>query len=81
MDDHEIDLTDGPEDSKAPTLVGAVVIGLLLAAFVLQNTDNTPVTWLFFDADAPLWLVIVLSAVAGAVLGQVATAVLRRRKR
>ena len=36
---------------------------LLLSAFIIQNTDSTPVTWLIFTSSAPLWVVVVLAAV------------------
>ena len=59
-------------------------MGLLaaaLAAFVVQNTDSTPVTWLVFERSAPLWVVIIASAVAGAALSEAAGWAMRRRRR
>ena len=61
-----------------------IVLGLVVAgraAFILQNTDSTPVTWLVFEGSAPLWLVIIASAVAGAVLSELVGWLMRRRKR
>lgn len=60
-------------------VLGLVVAGL--AAFILQNTVSTPVTWLVFEGSAPLWLVIIASAVAGAVLSELVGWLMRRRKR
>lgn len=60
-------------------IAGIVAVGL--AAFVVQNTDSTPVRWLVFDGSAPLWMVILAAAVAGAVLSELGGWVLRRRKR
>ncbi len=63
------------------TVVGAAVVAIALAAFVVQNTDDTPVQWLFVDRSAPLWVVIVISAVAGAALSEVLGWMIRRRRR
>ena len=60
-------------------ILGLVVAGL--AAFIVQNTDSTPVTWLVFEGSAPLWVVIAASAVAGAVLSELVGWMMRRRKR
>lgn len=65
---------------RAKVLVAAL-IAVGLAAFMVQNTDSTPVRWLMFDGSAPLWVVIVASVVAGAVLSEAAGWMLRRRKR
>jgi uncharacterized integral membrane protein len=58
-----------------------VVIWLVVLAavviFAAVNTDEVSVDWVFDQTDAPLWLVIAASAVAGAVIG--AAAVPRRR--
>jgi len=59
----------------------ATLVGVGLAAFIVQNTGSTPVRWLVFDGSAPLWIVILAAAVAGAVLSEVGGWVLRRRKR
>ena len=62
--------------------VRLLILALLaggLAAFIVQNTDSTPVTWLVFERSAPLWLVIIASAVAGAVLSELVGWSMRRR--
>ena len=60
--------------------IGAALVALALVAFVVQNTDSTPVQWLFVDRSAPLWLIIVISAVAGAILSEVLGWIVRRRR-
>jgi uncharacterized integral membrane protein len=87
-------MTETPETSSGPdrpslnrrgrihpgmVVAGVVLVALLL--FVAQNGDDTRVHWLFFDGRTSLWLVIVLSAVAGAVLGLAGQWMLRRRAR
>lgn len=66
--------------SQVRLLIIAVVAAGLIA-FVVQNTDSTPVSWLVFEGTAPLWIVIVAAAVAGALLSELGGYVLRRRKR
>lgn len=61
--------------------VAAALLAAALVAFVVQNTDSTPVSWFFIDRSAPLWLIIVVSAVAGAVLSEILGWIVRRRRR
>jgi uncharacterized integral membrane protein len=70
-------------EKRAPQtgLIVAALVAVSLVAFVLQNTDSTPVTWLMFDGSAPLFIVILGSAVAGAVLSEAAGWLIRRRRR
>jgi len=72
---------DGGGRQVSAGLVGGGVVAAALVAFVVQNTDDVPVNWLFFESDAPLWLVILIAAVAGAVLSEVGGWFLRRARR
>ncbi len=73
------------DDAKRSRLgfrpVAVAVLVVALAAFVVQNGESTAVTWLWFDSSAPLFVVIVVSAVAGAVLSELVGWMLRRRRR
>ena len=60
-------------------IVALVAAGLV--AFIVQNTDSTPVSWLVFEGSAPLWVVIVAAAAAGAVLSELGGYLMRRRRR
>jgi len=62
-------------------VLGAIVGAVALLIFILQNTDQTEVTWLFFDGQAPLWVVIVVTAVLSVALAQLVLLVWRRRRR
>ena len=57
--------------SFAATFRGLVVVALLvgLVLVALDNRDNVRVGYVFGDASAPIWIVLVLSAVAGVVIG------------
>ncbi len=79
MDDESVEQPE--KRSPQLGLIVATLVAAGLAAFVLQNTDSTPVTWLMFDGSAPLFLIILGSAVAGAVLSEAAGWMIRRRRR
>ena len=61
-------------------LLAVAIVAAGLGAFIVQNTDSTPVTWLIFTGTAPVWVVIVLAAVAGAVLSELGGYLIRRRR-
>lgn len=78
-------MSDEPNDKRTARtglgkFIGAALVAVALIAFVVQNTDSTPVQWFFVDRSAPLWLIIVISAVAGAVLSEILGWIIRRRR-
>jgi uncharacterized integral membrane protein len=48
-------------------VVLALLVGLVLVA--LDNRDDVRVGYIFGDASAPIWIVLVASAIAGVVIG------------
>ena len=70
------------EDRRA--LGGGAIVTLgglaLLVIFILQNTDDVPVSFLVWDFTWPTWLLILVSALAGAVIW-FGLGVLRRHRR
>jgi len=71
-------------ESTNRSIVGPVIAALIavaLGALIVQNTDSTPVQWLWFHRTAPLWIVIFSAALAGAVLSEALAWVLRRARR
>ena len=52
-------------------MVLALLIAAALIVFVVQNDREVPVTWWFVEVNGPLWAVIIVAAVAGAVLTEV----------
>ena len=64
-----------------PGVVMALLVAAALIAFVVQNGSEVPVTWLFIKVDGPLWAVIIVAAVAGAVLSEVIGWVVGRTRR
>ena len=84
---HEFDVVDEPEGDGGLSLrnkinlIAAALLGVALAIFIGQNTASQEVSWLSFDVDLPLWLVVVGSAAIGMVLAVVGQAMWRRRRR
>lgn len=61
-------------------LIGALVLVVsLLLIFIIENSDQVRVSFVFFSADISLIWVIVLSAVGGAVAGGFISRLVRRR--
>lgn len=60
------------------TLAGVLVI--LLAAFAIDNRDDVRVGWVVGDSSAPLFVVLFLSAVVGALIGCLVLSIVRRRR-
>jgi uncharacterized integral membrane protein len=52
--------------------VAAVAVAILLIAFGLSNRNKVPIDWLVGTTDTPLIVVIVVSAVLGALFGGLA---------
>ena len=62
-------------------LILSAIVAVVLVVFMVQNTAETEVTWLLFDASGPLWIVIIVAAVAGALLSEVLGWMVRRARR
>ncbi len=67
--------------SIRPGVVLALVVVAALIVFVVQNGSEVPVSWLFIEVDGPLWAVIVVSAVLGALLSEIIGWVVGHRRR
>lgn len=77
----QIDVQSG-DDRKAigGGTIAALGGGALLVLFMLQNTNDVTVSFLVWDFTWPLWLVILVSAVFGAIVW-LGLGVLRRHRR
>lgn len=65
----------------SPAVIAGAVIAVVLLIFIVQNSDRVDVTWLVFTRRAPVWLVILVSAVLGYVAGQLIAYGVRRHRR
>ena len=55
-------------------LIFSFVIAFLAILFAIQNTDVTPIHFLFWETEGSLALVLFISLVAGALISYLATA-------
>lgn len=60
--------------------IASIAGGGLLLIFILQNTQDVQVDFLFWDFTWPLWFLLVVSATLGAVLW-LGLGLLRRHRR
>lgn len=82
MADNDRNITDIGGSNRAPiamVVAGLIVIGM--AIFVAQNTEDITFEFLWFNFTWPLWLVLVIVFVLGALVGQAAMWWRRRRRR
>jgi len=70
----------GPQTKVDPRVVAAAIGIVALLLFIVQNSQHVKVKWLFFDGTAPLWVVIVITALVAAISAELGTYVWRRRR-
>ena len=70
---------------KTPAFWAGAILGVLLTIastlLIVQNSDSTDLTWLSFDFTAPLWLLLLASAVSGAIIASLVPPLWRLRRR
>ena len=64
-----------------PAAIVASIVFILAVIFIVQNTETLMVEFLMFDIEMPLWLLMVMMLVAGALIGQAAVWYRARNKR
>lgn len=69
------------ERDVAPRVIVALVALVAAVVFVTQNRNRVETTFLFFDGHPRLWVVIVVSLLLGALLGQAVGLLVRRRRK
>ena len=62
-------------------VIAAVIIIAAAVVFLLQNTEEATVKFLFFSGQVPIYVVILISMVLGALLVLIAFGLRRRAKR
>jgi uncharacterized integral membrane protein len=80
-------MTDGEvrtHHDRDPGLVARTIIGTLavvaIVVLAIDNRREVKVSWVFGDVDTSLWVVLVLAAAAGAVIGWLLTHRPRRHR-
>lgn len=61
-------------------LTVGVLLAAALALLIVQNGDSVELNWLTFDFEAPLWLLLLASAIAGGALQWLAATLWRRAR-
>ncbi|MCP3937415.1 MAG: hypothetical protein GY708_18840 [Actinomycetia bacterium] len=61
-------------------LVLTAAVGVALVMFIVQNPDGHNVNWLTFEVNLPMWLTVLGSALAGAVLALLSRLLFSRRR-
>jgi uncharacterized integral membrane protein len=62
-------------------LIGFGVLAVGLLAFIFENTQTVSFRWLFWTFEAPLWLMLLITAIVAFVVGQFALMWRRHRRR
>lgn len=62
-------------------LIGLTLVAALLIVFIFQNTENFMVKIYFWEVEAPMWLILLGTAVVTLILTEVAGFIRRRRRR
>lgn len=67
-------------DARRIGIIGAIILGIsLLLIFIVENSREVTVSFVFFEARMSLIWVIVLSAVTGWIVGFLLARLIRRR--
>ncbi len=72
---------EGSSRQVSAGLIGLGVLAVLLAIFIFQNTDDQTVKLYFWDVTAPMWIVLLVTALVALVMSELFTLVRRRRRR
>lgn len=69
-DDHKLTAREASRDAALIVrLVLIVVLIVALLAVALDNRDDVTFGYVFGDTSAPVWVLVVVSAIGGAIVG------------
>ena len=74
------DAPAGDKNRVSAALIIWIVIAVVAIIFIAQNARDAQVKFLFWDGTLSLWVVILLTLLAGAALDRIITWAWRRRK-
>lgn len=57
------------------------MVAVLIAIFLVRNSEPTQINFVFFQATQPLWIVLLAMVLLGAIMGWTASWWWRRRRR
>ena len=65
----------------SPALIAGIVLALAALDFIVQNRDDVPIHFLFFETDKPLWALLVITSVLAIVAAELIAIAIRRSRR
>ena len=74
------DELDRNERHVTGALIGAVILTAIVIIFVLQNTHRVPIHFLWFERDAQLWLMLLITSAVAIGAAELFTVYLRHRR-
>jgi uncharacterized integral membrane protein len=85
-DDQSIETTSPPSSRTRNfghdvRLVFATIVLVVFVVFALANRRSTHVSWIAGSGSAPLWLLLVISATAGWIIGLLVSVRAKHRHR
>ncbi len=82
MSDHSEEATaESGRSAPSIKLIVLLLVIVALAIFFFQNGSDAPVSFLWFDGQWPVWIVIGVSVIAGAVIDRLGSWQWRRARR
>jgi uncharacterized integral membrane protein len=78
--DRRGDAPQGDKTKVPAALILWVIVAALAITFILQNTRDSTVTFLFWDRRVSIWIAIVVAIVLGVLLDRLAGWFFRRRR-
>ncbi|MGB2757155.1 MAG: LapA family protein, partial [Acidimicrobiia bacterium] len=70
--------TPAPRKKIPVKAVSTGVAALVVLVFILQNTQDTKLTFITKERQFPLWIVLVITAIVGGIVGQLIERMLRK---
>ena len=79
-DDREV-VTDYRGTGVTPLMIGLGVVAVLFIIFLAQSTEDVAIEFLFWEVEAPLYVVLLVTMAASAFLTLAVAGIWRRRRR
>jgi uncharacterized integral membrane protein len=72
--------SSGDRSFRVGLVLGAIVT-VAVVILIIQNGESAQLDWMVFDFRTPLWIMLFLTAAAGAVVWELAKTTARRARR
>lgn len=63
------------------TVIALALLAIAVVILLAQNTDSVPFQYLTFEADVPLYVLFLVTALGASLMTVLASAIWRRRRR